>query len=74
VANGWRGALCALAACHGGSVAAPWYEVPSRAQRRRDQVAGPADLVSASLVGELVGIAALETGDQVVHFCQRDIG
>ena len=30
--------------------------------------------VSEALVGELVGIAELETGDHVVRFCDRDLG
>ncbi len=30
--------------------------------------------VTEALIGELVGIAELETGDHVVRFCNRDIG
>ena len=30
--------------------------------------------VSETLIGELVGIAELETGDHVVRFCDLDIG
>ncbi|MGO3934919.1 hypothetical protein [Rhodopseudomonas pseudopalustris] len=30
--------------------------------------------VSEALIGELIGIAELQTGDQIVRFCHYDIG
>jgi hypothetical protein len=56
----------------------PWYD--ANHQIRRVHSAGEIKwhgrqvFVSEALVGELVGIAELETGDHVVRFCDRDLG
>ena len=56
----------------------PWYDADHRVRRVRTsgEVKWKADriFVSEALVGELVGIAELETGDHVVRFCHLDIG
>jgi transposase InsO family protein len=59
-------------------LADPWYDADHQVRRVRNsgEIKWKNDyvFVSAALVGELVGIAELETGDHVVRFCSRDIG
>ena len=59
-------------------LADPWYDADHQVRRVHSageiKWQGRPIFVSAALVGELVGIAELETGDQVVRFCHRDIG
>jgi transposase InsO family protein len=56
----------------------PWYDADH--QIRRVRSSGEIKwknsylFVSAALVGELVGIAELESGDHVVRFCDLDVG
>lgn len=56
----------------------PWYDADHQVRRVRGsgEIRWKRDLVfiSETLIGELVGIAELETGDHVVRFCDRDIG
>jgi transposase InsO family protein len=56
----------------------PWYDADHQVRRVRStgeiRWKGSSVFVSEALVGELVGIAELETGDQVVRFCDLDIG
>lgn len=56
----------------------PWYDADHQVRRVRSSGEimwkGERVFVSAALVGELVGIAELETGDHVVRFCDFDIG
>ena len=56
----------------------PWYDADHQVRRVRStgeiMWKGERVFISEALVGELVGIAELETGDQVVRFCDLDIG
>jgi transposase InsO family protein len=59
-------------------VAEPWYDADNEVRRVRPpgtiKWKGDQVFISEALVGELIGIAELETGDHVVRFCNRDIG
>jgi transposase InsO family protein len=56
----------------------PWYDADHQVRRVRSsgeiKWKGERIFISEALVGELVGIAELETGDQVVRFCDLDVG
>jgi transposase InsO family protein len=56
----------------------PWYDADHQVRRvRHDGIIkwrGGSVFVSEALSGELIGIAALESGDHVVRFCDLDIG
>ena len=56
----------------------PWYDADHQVRRIRTDGAiqwrGDILFVSEALVGQLVGIAELETGDFIVRFCDQDIG
>ena len=56
----------------------PWYDADHRVRRVRSngEVMWKGELlfISEALIGELIGIAEMETGDQVVRFCHFDIG
>jgi transposase InsO family protein len=56
----------------------PWYDADHRVRRVRSNGEimwqGELVFVSETLIGELIGIAELETGDHVVRFCDLDIG
>lgn len=56
----------------------PWYDADHQVRRVRSSGEvmwkGEFVFVSEALVGELVGIAELDTGDHVVRFCDLDIG
>jgi transposase InsO family protein len=56
----------------------PWYDADHQVRRVRSSGEimwkGERVFISEALIGELVGIAELETGDQVVRFCDLDIG
>lgn len=56
----------------------PWYDADHQVRRVRSsgEIMWQGELlfISEALVGELIGIAELETGDQVVRFCHHDIG
>ncbi len=56
----------------------PWYDADHQVRRVRSageiMWKGSLLFVSEALVGEIVGIAELETGDHVVRFCDIDIG
>ena len=56
----------------------PWYDADYQVRRVRSngEIMWQGDFVfiSEALIGELVGIAELETGDHVVRFCNLDIG
>ena len=56
----------------------PWYDADHQVRRVRTSGEimwkGERVFVSEALVGELIGIAELETGDHVVRFCDLDIG
>jgi transposase InsO family protein len=56
----------------------PWYDADHQVRRVRSSGEimwkGERVFVTEALIGELVGIAELETGDRVVRFCDRDIG
>ena len=56
----------------------PWYDANHQVRRVRNageiKWRGESVFISEVLVGELIGIAELETGDQVVRFCDLDIG
>ena len=56
----------------------PWYDADHRVRRvrRTGEIRWNSGFVfvSEALVGELVGIAELETGDYVVRFCDLDVG
>lgn len=56
----------------------PWYDADHQVRRVRSSGEimwkGELVFVSEALIGELVGIAELETGDHVVRFCDLDIG
>jgi putative transposase len=59
-------------------VAEPWYDADHQVRRVRSSGEikwnGEHVFVSDVLIGELIGIAELDTGDHVVRFCDRDIG
>jgi transposase InsO family protein len=59
-------------------VAEPWYDADHEVRRVRSageiKWNGAYVFVSDVLIGELIGIAELDTGDHVVRFCDRDIG
>jgi transposase InsO family protein len=56
----------------------PWYDATHQVRRVRAsgeiKWKGERVFVSEALVGELIGIAELETGDHVVRFCDLDVG
>jgi transposase InsO family protein len=56
----------------------PWYDADHQVRRVRSNGEimwrGELLFLSEALIGELVGIAELETGDHVVRFCDLDIG
>src|SRR5260370_131034 len=56
----------------------PWYDADHQARRVRSageiKWKGSIVFVSQALIGELVGIIELETGDHVVRFCDLDVG
>jgi transposase InsO family protein len=56
----------------------PWYDADHQVRRVRNSGEimwrGEFVFISEALVGELVGIAELETGDHVVRFCDLDVG
>lgn len=56
----------------------PWYDADHQVRRVRSsgEIMWKGELVfiSDALVGELVGVAELETGDHLVRFCDLDIG
>ena len=56
----------------------PWYDADHQVRRVRSngEIMWKGELlfVSETLIGELIGIAELETGDHVVRFCDLDIG
>jgi transposase InsO family protein len=56
----------------------PWYDADHQVRRVRHagEIMWQGELlfISQALIGELVGIAELETGDHVVRFCQYDLG
>ncbi len=56
----------------------PWYDANHQVRRVRSNGdimwKGELVFISEALVGELIGIAELETGDHVVRFCEHDIG
>jgi transposase InsO family protein len=56
----------------------PWYDADHQVRRIRScgeiLWKGERVFISEALIGELVGIADLETGDHVVRFCDLDIG
>lgn len=59
-------------------LADPWYDADHQVRRVRSagdiMWKGEVVFISQALIGELVGIAELETGDHVVRFCDLDIG
>jgi putative transposase len=61
-----------------GRVEEPWYDADHQVRRVRSsgEIMWKGELVfiSEALIGELVGIAELETGDHVVRFCDLDVG
>lgn len=56
----------------------PWYDADHQVRRVRPpgtiKWKGGQVFISEALIGELIGIAELETDDHVVRFCDRDIG
>jgi len=56
----------------------PWYDADHQVRRVRPpgtiKWKGSQVFISEALIGEIVGIAELETEDYVVRFCDRDIG
>jgi transposase InsO family protein len=56
----------------------PWYDADHQVRRVRSSGEimwkGSYVFVSQALIGEIVGIAELETGDHVVRFCDLDVG
>lgn len=56
----------------------PWYDADHQVRRVRSngEIMWKGELlfISEALVGELIGIAELETGDYVARFCDHDIG
>jgi putative transposase len=59
-------------------VTEPWYDADHQVRRVRPpgtiKWKGDQVFISEALVGELVGIVELDTGNYVVRFCSRDIG
>jgi len=59
-------------------IADPWYDADHQIRRVRSSGEimwhGERVFVSEALIGELVGIAEVETGDYVVRFCDLDVG
>jgi transposase InsO family protein len=56
----------------------PWYDADHQVRRVRPpgtiKWKGGQVFISEALIGELIGIAELETEDHVVRFCDREIG
>jgi transposase InsO family protein len=56
----------------------PWYDADHQVRRVRStgeiKWKGELVFISEALIDELVGITELETGDQLVRFCDLDIG
>jgi transposase InsO family protein len=56
----------------------PWYDADHQVRRIRStgeiKWKGELVFISEALIDELVGITELETGDQLVRFCDLDIG
>lgn len=56
----------------------PWYDADHEVRRVRNRGEikwrGEDAFVSEALIGELVGLAELDTGDHVVRFCGHDLG
>jgi hypothetical protein len=56
----------------------PWYDADHQERRVRNsgEIKWRSEFVfiSEALIGELIGIAELETGDHVVRFCDLDLG
>jgi len=56
----------------------PWYDAEHEVRRVRTsgdiKWRGEFAFVSEALIGELVGLAELETGDHVVRYCGHDLG
>jgi len=56
----------------------PWYDADHQVRRVRSsgEIMWKGELVfiSEALIGELIGLAELETGDYVVRFCDLDVG
>lgn len=56
----------------------PWYDADHQVRRVRPdgmiKWRGEQVFVSEALIGELVGVAELESGDHVVRFCGLDVG
>lgn len=56
----------------------PWYDADHQVRRVRSSGEimwkGERVFISQALIGELVGLAELETGDHVVRFCDLDLG
>jgi len=56
----------------------PWYNADHQIRRVRPpgtiKWKGSEVFISEALVGEIIGIAELETGDHIVRSCHRDIG
>jgi putative transposase len=56
----------------------PWYDADHQVRRVRPpgtiKWKGSQVFISEALIGEIIGIAELETEDHVVRFCGRDIG
>lgn len=56
----------------------PWYDADHQVRRVRSSGEimwhGERIFISEALVGEVIGISELETGDQIVRFCHYDIG
>jgi transposase InsO family protein len=56
----------------------PWYDADHQVRRVRSNGEimwrGELLFVSEALIGEMIGIAELETGDHVARFCNFDIG
>ena len=59
-------------------VADPWYDADHAVRRVHGngeiRWRGRSIFIGEALAGELVGLAALESGDQVVRFCGHDLG
>jgi transposase InsO family protein len=56
----------------------PWYDADHQVRRVRSngEIMWQGELlfISEALIGEMIGIAELETGDHIVRFCDLDIG
>jgi len=56
----------------------PWYDADHQVRRVLNSGEinwkGERVFVSEALVGELIGVAELETGDHVARFCDHDVG